>query len=119
MSLILTKQNSDDPPMELKNIFEFIPEHLEEEICEVLVQSDHVTIERIISKGHRSSESGWYDQEQNEWVIVLKGKAIISFENGKEITLKAGSHFNISAHQKHKVYWTDPKTETIWLAIYY
>jgi cupin 2 domain-containing protein len=105
--------------MGLKNIFESIPDHLEEEICEVLVQSDHVTIERIISKGHKSPESGWYDQEKNEWVVVLKGEAIISFENGKETTLKVGSHLHLPAHKKHKVSWTDPKTETIWLAIHY
>lgn len=105
--------------MELRNIFESIPDHLDEEIYEVLVQSDHVTIERIISKGQRSPESGWYDQERNEWVIVLKGEAVISFDNGKEINLKVGSHINITAHKKHKVLWTNPKTETIWLAIYY
>ncbi len=105
--------------MKLKNIFESIPDNLDEEIFELLVQSENVKIERIISKGHTSPESGWYDQEQNEWVIVLKGEAIISFENGKEVNLKAGSHINIPAHKKHKVSWTDPKIETIWLAIHY
>ncbi len=105
--------------MELKNIFESIPDHLDEEIVEVLVQSDQVKIERIISKGHRSPESGWYDQERNEWVIMLKGGAIISFKNEEEINLMAGSHLNIPAHKKHKVRWTNPATETIWLAIHY
>ena len=105
--------------MQLKNIFESIPDNLDEEIFEQLVQGEHVKIERIISKGHRSPESGWYDQEQNEWVIVLKGEAIISFENGKEVNLEAGTYINIPAHKRHKVSWTDPKTETIWLAIHY
>ena len=105
--------------MKLKNIFESIPDNLDEEIFELLVQSENVKIERIISKGHTSPESGWYDQERNEWVIVLKGEAIISFENGIDINLKTGSHINIPAHKKHKVSWTDPKTETIWLAVHY
>lgn len=105
--------------MQLKNIFESIPDTLEEEFFEQLVQSENVKIERIISKGHRSPESGWYDEERNEWVIVLKGEAVISFENGKEVNLKAGSHINIPAHKKHKVSWTTPKTETIWLAVHY
>ena len=105
--------------MELRNIFESIPDNLDEEVFQIIVQSKNVKIERIISKGHTSPESGWYDQERNEWVIVLKGEAIISFENGKEINLKVGSHINIQAHKKHKVRWTNPKTETIWLAIHY
>ena len=105
--------------MKLKNIFESIPDNLDEEIFELLVQSENVKIERIISKGHTSPESGWYDQERNEWVIVLKGEAIISFENEKEVNLRTGSHINIPAHKRHKVSWTDPKTETIWLAIHY
>jgi len=105
--------------MQLKNIFESIPDNLDEELFELLVQSENVKIERIISKGHRSPESGWYDQERNEWVIVLKGEAIISFENEIDINLKAGTHINIPAHKRHKVSWTDPKTETIWLAVHY
>ena len=105
--------------MKLKNIFESIPDNLDEEIFEQLAQSDNVKIERIISKGHKSPESGWFDQEKNEWVIVLKGEAVISFENEIDVNLKAGSHINIPAHKRHKVSWTDPKTETIWLAVHY
>jgi len=105
--------------MESGNIFESIPENLDDEVVDLLVQTGKVKIERIISKGHTSPASGWYDQEKEEWVIVLKGAAIISFEKGKEINLKAGSHLNIPAHTKHKVTWTNPKTETVWLAIHY
>lgn len=105
--------------MELKNIFESIPLDLSDEIFEELLQSKDVKVERIISKGHRSPESGWYDQSQDEWVIILKGKAIIFFESGEEIILEVGNYINIPAHSKHKVSWTDPETETIWLAIHY
>ena len=105
--------------MEPGNIFESIPGNLDKEVFEQIIQSEYVKIERIISKGHTSPESGWYDQEQNEWVIVLQGEAIIDFENGKEILLKEGSHLNIPARKKHKVSWTNPKTETIWLAVRY
>lgn len=105
--------------MELSNIFESIPDDLGKEIFEVLAQTENVTIERIISKGHTAPETGWYDQERHEWVIVLKGEAVISFENNKEMNLGAGDYVNIPAHTKHKVSWTDPKTETIWLAVHY
>ena len=105
--------------MQFKNIFESIPENLDEEIFELIVQSEEIRIERIISKGQSSPESGWHDEEKNEWVVVLKGGAVISFEDGEELNLRVGSHINIPAHRRHKVSWTDPGTETIWLAVHY
>ena len=101
------------------NIFNSIPENLDVELIDVLVQTEHVKLERIISKGHRSPDSGWYDQLHNEWVVVLKGEARIVFENDQELSLKAGSYLDIPAHTKHKVSWTNPQTETVWLAIHY
>ncbi len=105
--------------MEVNNIFESIPDNPDDEMVELIVQNEKTKIERIISRGHISPASGWYDQEKDEWVIVLKGEAIISFESGKEVSLKAGDHINITAHTKHKVKWTNPKTETVWLAVHY
>jgi len=101
------------------NIFAAIPQCLDQERVEKLVESKGVCIERIVSKGHTSPASGWYDQPKNEWVIVLKGEAIISFENESELRLSAGSYINIAAHKKHRVSWTDPDVETIWLAVHY
>ena len=101
------------------NIFESILEKLEEGLIELLIQHDDVKIERIVSRGHSSPESSWYDQERNEWVIVLEGEARIALEDGQELHLKAGSHLNIPAHTKHRVTWTKPDTETIWLAVHY
>lgn len=105
--------------MKLENIFDSIPDNLDEEVFDLLLQNNQIKIERIISKGQSSPKSGWYDQDKNEWVIVLKGEAIISFENGEDANLKAGSYLHIPAHIKHKVKWTDPDAETIWLAVFY
>jgi len=105
--------------MEAGNIYKQVPDDLSDEVFEFLAQSEDVKIERIISKGHKSPGSGWYDQEQNEWVLVLKGSASISFENEAVIDLKEGDYINISAHVKHKVISTSTITETIWLAIHY
>ena len=103
----------------MNNIFDVIPKNLKAEVFEQLVDSNGVKIERIVSKGHKSPESGWYDQDQNEWVLVLRGKAILSFEDESTITLKEGDFINILAHKKHKVEWTDPGIETIWLTVHY
>lgn len=105
--------------MKANNLFAQIPANLDQELSEVLVNNKTVCIERIISKGHTSPPTGWYDQPENEWVMVLKGEAIISFENKTEIELKAGCYIDILAHKKHRVSWTDPDNETIWLAVHY
>lgn len=103
----------------MHNIFDCIPENLDEEIFQQLVDGDNVRIERIISRGHSSPESGWYDQDRNEWVLVLKGEAVLLLEDEQTVNLKAGDYINIPAHKKHRVEWTDPDSETIWLAVHY
>ncbi len=105
--------------MKLQNIFSTLPQNLNNEVFDLLIKTESITIERIVSKGHRSPESGWYDQEKNEWVLILKGKAILTFEDKQSINLNEGDFINIPPHNKHKVTWTDPDNETIWLAIHY
>jgi cupin 2 domain-containing protein len=102
------------------NLFDNIPADLPEELFEQLVESRGVRIERIVSKGHSSPESGWYDQEENEWVVVLKGAAKLRFEqDGKLVELDAGDYINIPARVRHRVEWTNPEMETVWLAFFY
>ena len=101
------------------NIFNEIPKDLQDELFEDIIKTENLKIERIVSYGHVSPETGWYESEKNEWVIVLKGEAILSFENSDDVKLSAGDYLNIVAHKKHKVSWTLPNAETIWLAIHY
>ncbi len=101
------------------NIFQNIPQNLEHELFDLLAKKGDVKIERIISMGHTSPESDWYDQQQDEWVMVLKGSGSITFESGETLTLNSGDYLHIPAHQKHRVSKTDPQTETVWLAIHY
>ena len=64
-------------------------------------------------------KSGWYDQDQNEWVLVLKGAARLAFEDGSEVSMGPGDSLEIPAHVKHKVVWTDPDEETVWVGVRY
>ncbi len=57
------------------NLFANLPKDLPEEIFETILESDQLRIERIVSLGQSSPEGLWYDQDQNEWVILLKGAA--------------------------------------------
>ncbi|PSW05398.1 cupin domain-containing protein [Photobacterium lipolyticum] len=102
------------------NLFSQIPATLPEEIFQDLVKTDSVRIERIISKGHSTPCDHWYDQEENEWVLVVKGEAKLLFEDGmKVVHLNEGDYINIAANQRHQVTWTSPDKETIWLAVFY
>ncbi len=106
--------------MILSNVFENISGELKDEFFQDLIRSQHFRLERIVSRGHRSPDGFWYDQEQDEWVMVLKGRAALSLEGIDEILiLNPGDHVNIPAHRKHRVEWTEPKEDTIWLAIHY
>ena len=102
------------------NLFADLPSDLPEELVETLAENKHVRIERIVSTGHASSKEIWYDQEEHEWVVALKGEAKLLFESDDEpIHMKAGDHVNIPAHRKHRVEWTSPDEPTVWLAVFY
>ena len=88
----------------MNNLFANLPSKLPEELVDVLAENKHVRIERIISTGQASPDGFWYDQDENEWVVVLKGETKLLFESDDEsIHLKPGDFVNISAHRKHRV----------------
>ena len=102
------------------SLFEGIPAELSEEFFDTICSTDSVRIERIISRGHTSPDGFWYDQERNEFVLVVQGSAGLRLENEDEIVaLKPGDYLNIGAHVRHRLEWTDPTCETIWLAVHY
>lgn len=100
------------------SIFADIPKRLPEELCQTLLAKPNTRIERIISKGHRSAEDFWYDQDHDEWVMVLQGRARLNFADAPPVEMQAGDYLLIPAHCRHRVDWTTPDTETIWLAIH-
>ncbi|WP_299494236.1 cupin domain-containing protein [uncultured Shewanella sp.] len=106
--------------MKKMNVFNLPPSlDLTEEVFQPLVKNDHILIERIISKAHVTPEGQWYDQSKSEWVMVLKGAAEITFFNEEKVSLTVGEAIELPAHCKHRVSWTAPNEETLWLAIHY
>ncbi|MEE8513398.1 MAG: cupin domain-containing protein [Gammaproteobacteria bacterium] len=106
--------------MDLKNIFSNIPKDIPKEIFEEIVSVENCRIQRIISKGHSTPDDQWYDQDKDEWVILLQGSAGLLFEGSDNpIKLQPGDYLHIPAHVKHRVEWTDNNIETIWLAVRY
>jgi cupin 2 domain-containing protein len=103
-----------------KNLFADIPDELKDELVETMLQSSNFRIERIVSQGHSSPEGFWYDQPDNELVMLLKGSATLRFENQPQpIKMKPGDYIHIEKHVRHRVEWTDSEQDTIWVAVHY
>jgi cupin 2 domain-containing protein len=101
------------------NLFSQIPADLPEELTEILHQQAKLRIERIISKAHHSPDDFWYCQSQHEWVLLLRGQAQLAFDDQSSIQLNPGDYLFIPAQRRHRVDWTAPDTETVWLAIFF
>lgn len=93
------------------NIFDIPKGDMPQELIETLLENKNVRIERIVSKNHTTD---WYDQDEDEWLVLLAGDAEIEFED-KIITLTVGDTMFIPKHQKHRVAKT---TECVWLCIF-
>ena len=104
----------------MKNILSDVPHNLPDELIEIIAENDDIRIERIVSRGHASSPGFWYDQSKNEFVLLISGEARLKFEKKAEcIRMQAGDYIIISAHVRHRVEWTAPNRDTVWLAVHY
>jgi cupin 2 domain-containing protein len=106
--------------METGHLYQNIPAELPDEMSACLAQSKSMKIERIVSRGHRSAPGFWYEQQDNEWVLLVKGEAELRFEKENRVVhLTEDMYVNIPAHEKHRVEWTREGVDTIWLAVFY
>lgn len=96
-----------------------LPEQLPAELVTILAQGSGVRVERIVSRGHASPAGSWYDQDEHEFVLLAAGEARLLIEGQGELELRAGDHVLLPAHLRHRVTWTHPDVETIWLAVFY
>jgi cupin 2 domain-containing protein len=102
------------------NLLEDLPADAGRESTETLVSSPAMRIERIVSRGQTSPEGFWYDQDEDEWVVVLRGRAKLRFEGENEVVeMGPGAYVLIAAHRRHRVEWTDPGEVTVWLAVFF
>ena len=102
------------------NLFSGLPESLSQELFEILVETESLRLERIVSHGQATAAGEWYDQERPEWVVLLSGSAGLRFAGESEmVVLKPGDHLLIPAHRRHRVEWTDPRKKTVWLALHF
>lgn len=106
--------------MHADNLFAGIRVNPDSESFEDLVRDESFRLERIVSSGQATARGDWYDQKRNEWVVLLKGSAALGIQGQMDpVILKPGDYLNLPAHLKHRVEWTDPNMETVWLALHY
>ena len=104
----------------MDNLFSDIPGSLPDEFVEIIAESPDIRIERIVSRGHSSPDDFWYDQDENEFVLLVSGEAGLKFEDEENpVRMGPGDHMVITAHRRHRVEWTSPDEDTIWLAVFY
>ncbi len=64
-------------------------------------------IEHIVSTGQASPPGFWYDQHEDEFVVLLAGAARLRFEDGdRHLDLNPGDWVEIPAHVRHRVEFT-------------
>ena len=100
----------------VENLFAGPSDSLGREHLLILFENETVRIERIASHSHSSPAGLWYDQPQAEWVIVLRGHAVLELEDGELIPLQEGDYLLIPSHLRHRVRQTGP--DTLWLAVH-
>jgi cupin 2 domain-containing protein len=105
--------------MNASNIFNLPSLLPNEEVFESLVSARSISIERIISTGQTTPIGKWYEQERDEWVILLQGEASIAYADDSTIDLAVGDYLLIPALQKHRVAHTSSEPPCIWLAIHF
>ncbi len=72
-----------------------------------------------MSFGQASPPGFWYDQPQDEWILVLRGRAGLLVEGEAECTLEPGGFAFLPARRRHRVTWTARGEPTVWLAVHF
>jgi cupin 2 domain-containing protein len=101
-----------------KNIFSAPAETDKQEIFEILFQTNNFKVERIYTLQPYIKPGEWYDQPQDEWVLLLKGEAVLEMKDEEYIQLVEGEYIFIPAHKIHRVRASSKDKPCIWLAIH-
>ena len=94
------------------NLYDFITPKNGENFT-TLLEHKNIKINRIVSSD--SLEDTEYVQEEDEWLVLLEGKATLLINN-KEKLLKKGETLFIPAQTPHKVIKT--QNGSIWLTVH-
>ena len=75
---------------------------------------------RIRSNAASSPPGFWYEQNENEWVTLLRGSALLRLDDPDEwVDLSVGDQLFLPAGRRHRLERTDAFPGTTWLALYW
>jgi len=101
------------------NLTHPLPVEQSVEFFETLLAHPGVRIERIVSRGQATPPGEWYDQGWEEWILLVAGSAGLLVAGEQEPRrLVPGDYLLLPAGCRHRVEWTEPDRETIWLAVH-
>ncbi|MFE1602287.1 cupin domain-containing protein [Methylobacterium sp. ID0610] len=90
-----------------------------DEVVTAILARPGLRVERIVSTGQASPPGFWYDQPEDEWVLLLAGAAGLWIEGEAEPrVLGPGHHLLLPARCRHRVEWTSPEGPTVWLCVF-
>lgn len=104
------------------DLFAVAPSLEEERFDTLLSGKGPWRLERIVSAGQSSPRSFWYDQDEDEWVTLLSGRATLLFAGddgpAESVDLLPGQALLIPAHRRHRVASTSTEPPCLWLALH-
>ena len=101
-------------------LFENLPDDdFGAELFDTLLEGGNFRLLRIVSNGQTTPDGQWLDQDDDEWVVVIKGAAMVLLEGEEHArALTPGEWLFLPAHCRHRVEWTAPDQPTVWLALH-
>ncbi|MDQ8022959.1 MAG: cupin domain-containing protein [Moraxellaceae bacterium] len=103
-------------PIRTGNLLSPLPLPGPEEHFAPLLTRPGLRLERIVSHLHASPPDFWYEQAEDEWVLLVQGEAELGFDDGSLLALRPGDHLLIPAGCRHRVARTG--RDTVWLALH-
>ncbi len=102
------------------NLHRGLPADPEKEVEEALLSRPGLRIGRIVSAGQSSPPGFWYDQAEDEFVLLVAGEAGLHLEGEREPRrLGPGDWVHLPAHRRHRVAWTRAEPPTLWFVIHH
>lgn len=105
--------------MNAGNLYHGLPQQAAQEQFDPLLERPGLRLERIVSSGQATPAGQWYDQAEDEWVVLLQGEAGLRIEGEAECRrLRPGDWLLLPAHCRHRVEWTAAEGASVWLALH-
>ena len=103
----------------MSNLFANLPVETNDEVFTELLSRPGARIERIVSNGQSTPEDSPFNQDHDEWVLLLRGSASLWVDGDGEHDLHPGDHMLIPARRTHRVTRTAKDEPTVWLAVHF